>query len=117
VTADADNFLIKPVINYTGLNVPEMPTIQSDNIRIGSIKISEDETSIILRLVEYKGRAAEGLLQLPVYINSVFLTDMMENEIEQLDIINDVVNLKMLPFKILTLKLKIEKPPSQDGKE
>ena len=69
------------------------------------MKKAEDTNDIIVRLYEPFGR--DGMCQIDMcnLFNVANLTDMMENDLEILDIVDGKVSFKIKPFEIATLKL------------
>ena len=55
-------------------NLPLMPAVQSDNVRLAAVKWAEESidsyqaNALILRLVEYRGRPGQATISLPGYI-------------------------------------------------
>ena len=101
--------------------------IDPKNVVLSTLKISEDERAIIIRLYEIEGRKTVAELKFDRKFQSVQATDLLENEIEQ-EVINnnnnninsinnsnndsllsskeDQIRVKVEPFKIVTLKVK-----------
>ena len=102
---DGQNYLATIPVSFKGVNIPEMPVLDSDNIYIAVVKVSEDDQAVIIRLAEYSGIEGKGLLKLPSGVKAVYETDMMEREINALEICNNTVSITAKPFKIITLKL------------
>ena len=82
--------------------------LDQPNIIIETIKPVEadDPSAIILRLYESMGTRTKTSLSIDMPCDVVFLTDMLEKKIKQLDINQGVVNLIFTPFEIKTLFLQ-----------
>jgi alpha-mannosidase len=93
----------------------------SKNAVLDTIKKAEDSDAIILRMYESLGGQASPTIVTPLPIASAHHVDGLEHELEKLDIesAKDVaqLNLKMRPWKIVTLKADLVpgSPSASDG--
>jgi alpha-mannosidase len=86
--------------------------IEPKNIVLSTLKRSEDEMGIIIRIYETEGKKTLARLRFDRIIRSIWLTDLLENNIRQVN--NDFngsknvtrFEIEVEPFKILTLKVK-----------
>ena len=75
-----------------------------------TLKISEDDKkAIIIRFYETEGEKTLARLRFARKVKSIFITDLLENEIKE--VINDqngkdLLEIEVEPFKIITLKIK-----------
>ena len=98
--------------------------IDPRNVVLSTLKISEDGEAIIIRFYETEGKKTTARLTFARQTKSVWITDLLENNIEQIidedgnknnqkkkDNNNNIKNSNPLeievdPFKIVTLKIK-----------
>ena len=73
---------------------------------IESIKVAEDGSGIIVRLYEAYGSRGPLTLRTPLPVQGVSRTDMLESCVQRLSISDGLVQLKIHPFEIVTLKLE-----------
>ena len=80
-------------------------SLVSDGIALEVIKRAEKDDSLILRLVEFRGRHSAGTLQFNSIPEKVCETDLMEwNDGKGLNRNGNTVELEMEPFEIRTLR-------------
>jgi alpha-mannosidase len=83
--------------------------IDPKNIVLSTLKISEDKKAIIIRFYETEGEKTLARLRFARKVKSLFITDLLENEIKVINDQNwkkDVLEIEVEPFKIITLKVK-----------
>jgi alpha-mannosidase len=86
--------------------------IDPNNIVLSTLKISEDKEAIIIRFYETEGKKTLAKLRFARKAKSIWLTDLLENNIKQIiDVIrnkqnNNLLEIEVEPFKIVTLKVK-----------
>ncbi|HEU4447946.1 MAG TPA: glycosyl hydrolase-related protein [Nitrososphaeraceae archaeon] len=86
--------------------------IDPKNIVLSILKISEDREAIIIRFFETEGKKTLAKLRFARKAKSIWLTDLLENNIKQIiDEIrnkqnNNLLEIEVEPFKIVTLKVK-----------
>ena len=83
-------------------------SLDTDHVMINTIKISEDEKGIVIRLHETHGKNTNTILSCSLKINSVFETNMLEENQNILQINNNTLFLNFTPWEIKTIKLKIK---------
>lgn len=77
----------------------------SDGIALEVVKRAEKDDSLILRLVEFRGRHSAGTLHFASKPAKVRETDLMEwNDGEPLKLTGNMLKLEMKPFEIRTLR-------------
>ena len=86
-----------------------LPTLSAEDARISSVKRSEDGRGIIVRICEYHGKAANGVLHLPkeLSVSGAWITDLKEDTESALTIANGEIPLFIKPYEILTVYLKL----------
>jgi len=84
----------------------EMPCkLVSDGIALEVVKRAEKDDSLILRLVEFRGRHSAGTLKFASTPVKVCETDLMEwNDGKSLKLTGSSAELELKPFEILTLR-------------
>jgi alpha-mannosidase len=93
-------------------NLHSFLQIEPKNIVLSTLKRSGDEKVVIIRIYETEGKKALARLRFDRTIKSIWLTDLLENNIRQ--VIDDyngskrknLLEIEVEPFKILTLKVK-----------
>jgi alpha-mannosidase len=117
----AENSIVRDAEGYNaGLlalpgraNLPLMPAVESDNIRMAAIKWAENSpdlrlgNALILRLVEYRGSAGQATINLPGYVHSAAKVNLLERQGEPLSISNGKVQLTLRAWEIATLRLEL----------
>ena len=77
----------------------------SDGIALEVVKRAEKNDSLILRLVEFRGRHSAGTLDFASAPVKVCETDLMEwNDGKSLNLNGNTVELELKPFEIRTLR-------------
>ena len=79
----------------------------SDNVVIETVKVAEDSGDIIVRLYESLGQTSTAKINTSFAVKACYEADLLENQIQQLPIDNNTIELKLTPFKIVTLKLNL----------
>lgn len=79
--------------------------VDSEGIVIETVKIAEDDNSLIVRLYESQGSNVEAALQFGFDVISVQVTDLMERHISELRVVDNHVELIFQPFEIMTLRV------------
>jgi len=94
-------------------NIPLMPSVQSENVRLAAIKWAEESTdsyqanALILRLVEFRGRPGQAIISLPGYIRSAAKVNILERHAESLLVTNGKVQVNLRAWEIATLRLEL----------
>lgn len=78
---------------------------ESDSAIIDSVKLSENEDGLILRLYESKGGEAPTLLRCNFEIGFGEETNLLEKSMEQIPIIGGEINRKVKPYEICTIHI------------
>jgi len=87
------------------LNYNSMFSINQDNVILETIKKSEDDNSIIIRLYESYNRKTIGSINAMTKIKQVFECDLMENEINPVSVNGSSFNIEINPYEIKTYKI------------
>jgi len=77
------------------------------NVVIDSVKQAEDGEGLIVRLYEDQNKSTVAPLKFKASVKSLFLCDLLENEIKALDVVDDQIQLKFKPYEIHTIKLEL----------
>lgn len=80
-------------------------TVSGDNIIIETLKKSEDDNAIIIRLYEAHGIRGKRTVSTSLLVKKIIETNLMEKEEKPLAIKDGKVQLDIKPFQIRTLKL------------
>lgn len=79
--------------------------ISAPNVIAESVKPAEDGTdSFVIRLYECEGTGTETELRVKVPVTSATLTNLLEDELEELRLSGGAVTLRFKPFEIKTVK-------------
>jgi alpha-mannosidase len=95
-------------------NFPMMPSVQSDNVRLAAVKWAEVSTTqhkdnaLVLRLVEYRGRAGQAVISLPVYIRNAAKVNLLERQAQPLVVSNRKVQVNLRAWEIATLRFELD---------
>jgi alpha-mannosidase len=94
-------------------NLPLMPEVQSDNVRLAAVKWAEDTNedrqgnALILRLVEYRGRAGQAIVNLPGYVHHAAQVNLLERQAQTLPVIHNKLQVNLRAWEIATLRLEL----------
>jgi alpha-mannosidase len=80
--------------------------VNADNIIISAIKKSEDENSIIMRLVDMQGKSVDATVNWFGKVNGVNTTNIIEEEDKPLAENADAIKLFITPFSIDTIRIR-----------
>src|SRR5215204_6423862 len=86
--------------------------IEPKNIVLSTLKRSGDEKAIIIRFYETEGKKTLAKLRFARKIKSIWLTDLLENDIKQVidgsngNKMTNFLEIEVEPFRIITLKVK-----------
>ena len=84
--------------------------LESDGIRLEVVKRAEKDDSLVLRLVEIRGRNSEGTLSFTTKPEAVSETDLLEwKRGPVLPLVKNALEIKLTPFEILTLRAEFGK--------
>ncbi len=110
VIKDAYELNYEPLKSYgisKGLDIP-MFLVDAPNVLIETVKTAEDNNGYVVRLYESECNLTNINLKVNFDYVSVCETNMLEEEIEQLESKDGVISLKIKPFEIKTLKFLTE---------
>ena len=82
-------------------------TVDNDAIIVDTLKTAEDSKDIVLRIYESHGSRGSFNLSSTLPVKSVALCNMLETEDQPLELVDGKVNVKVEPFKIITLKVTL----------
>ena len=76
----------------------------ANNIFVETVKLSEDGSDVIVRLFDAKRMNKKVTVNFGFDVKEVYITDMLENNLQKLEVKNNSVTLNVKPFEIVTLK-------------
>jgi len=79
--------------------------ISKPNIVLGAMKKAEDEDGVVLRFYEAYGSRGKVKIKCNFNIKSVFETNLLEEESQELKVENNAIELYFKPYEIKTIKL------------
>jgi len=82
-----------------------LPAFVSDSLILTNVKVSEDKTGIIYRVVDMQGKGGEGTIQLTQAKAAVYECDLNETAIAEITVCDNKANIKAKPFEIKTYKI------------
>jgi len=105
--------LNRPVLLVPGFRAGKFRApcrVESEGIRLEVVKRAEKDDSLILRLVEIRGRHSDGVLHFAAKPDKVSETDLLEwKDGPALPLRGNTLALKLNPFEILTLRVEFKK--------
>lgn len=79
----------------------------SENVIVETIKKSEDDNSIIVRLYESYNKKTHAKIELGFDFKEAYICDMLENNLEKLGSTGRCVNVDITNYEIITLKFVV----------
>ncbi|MBP1913390.1 alpha-mannosidase [Lederbergia galactosidilyticus] len=79
---------------------------QAKHVVLDTIKPAEDDNGLIIRLYESTGGREEANLQLQIPINAVEETNLLEEHMANMPVINGQVRNKYKPYEVKTMRLQ-----------
>ena len=81
--------------------------IASPAVILETIKLAEDESGdIIVRLYESTGVLKQTKIQFGFDIKEAYLTNMLEENTEKIDVKNNEISLELKAFEVKTIRIK-----------
>jgi len=80
--------------------------LDNDSVVVEAVKKAEDSEDVIIRLYECNGSTVPVKMKLGITPESVFLTNLMEQELQEAKLKDNIIEIDFKPFEIITLKLK-----------
>jgi alpha-mannosidase len=90
----------------TALKEFSLVNVDSDSVIVETVKMAEDDNDIIVRLYESQNSDCTAKIEFGFDAISVCETDLMENNIKAIELVENSVSIKFKPFEIITLKVK-----------
>ncbi|MBX3120448.1 MAG: alpha-mannosidase [Fimbriimonadaceae bacterium] len=87
-------------------NLPPLIQVDDRNVVVESVKKAEDSNDLIVRLYECHGSRGFADLFCARPIESAWMCDMEENNVEDIEVADGRVLFNYRPFEIITLKLR-----------
>jgi len=96
------NLLVLP-----GALAADLPAWKLDaaHTQLGALKPAEDGKGIVVRLVETAGRSETVRLHAPKALRKAFVTNMLEEDGQPVELDGDAFAIEMKPWKIVTVRL------------
>lgn len=79
---------------------------KNEKLVIDTVKVSEDEKDVVVRLYEPYRRRGTETLSFGFDVKKVTVSDMLENELYELEVNNNTVEIPFKPFEIITIKVQ-----------
>lgn len=105
VVADAESYNASLLVAPGRATLPAVPRLESDNVRLAALKVSEHGNALILRLHEYRGHPGDATLTLPNATTAV-RTNLLERRDTPLPIQDGKVTLTLRPWEIATVRVR-----------
>jgi len=77
----------------------------NDNVIIETVKMAEKDDDIIVRMYESKNGTEKTTVRFGFDVAKVYITDMLENVISELEVKNNSVDITLGNFEIVTIKV------------
>lgn len=103
---------LQPILMNVGISTQGLPLsysfagVNANNVIISTIKKSEDENNIIMRLVDMQGKSVDAAINWFGKVDGVSSTNMIEEEDRPLPKYGDGIRLLIKPFSIETIRIK-----------
>jgi len=96
-----------PVVVKNGyLHQASFVNIDNPAVIMDTLKTAEDGSgNIIIRMYESRNSYAKACVSLNSEIKSVYVTDMLENNISEIEISDALFNLELKPFEVKTIRI------------
>ena len=88
------------------IHLPSLVTCDAPNVILETIKMAEDGNGIILRLYESRRKRGQAKVHFGFGVESVWVTNLLEENESALSMENDSILLDFKPYKIVTLRVK-----------
>lgn len=111
-TGKEQNQPLRPVVINVAEKTNGLPSsfsfasVNAGNILISTIKKSEDENSLIMRLVDMQGKATNANINWFGKINGVTKTNIIEEDDKPIGESSNSIKIKVNPFSIETLRIR-----------
>lgn len=107
VISDAESFNAGLFALEGRAELPAMPVLTADTVRLAAVKWAEVGHALILRLHEYRGVGGEATFELPFPVESAAKVNMLERRPEPLAVENNRLSLTLRPWEIATVRLEM----------
>lgn len=101
--------MIAKNVDKTNGKLPETHSMihcNNENIIIETVKQAENSDDIIIRLFDCYNRKDIAKIDFGFNVSKVYLCDMLENEIEEIEVTDNSIEIPVKNYEIITLKLK-----------
>jgi alpha-mannosidase len=107
VVADAESFNAGLLALPGRAELPAMPILQADAVRLAAVKWAENGQALILRLHEYRGAGGDAIITLPFAVAGAAKVNMLERQPEPLAMQNQSIELTLRPWEIATVRIEL----------
>ncbi|MBE3070293.1 MAG: hypothetical protein IMZ66_08660 [Planctomycetes bacterium] len=107
VVADAEGYNAGLLVAPGEARLPEGPRVRSDHVRLAAMKRAEKGKALILRLVEFRGRAGEAEVALPWPVRGAAKVNLLEREARPLAVTGGRVRVPVRGWEIATLRVEV----------
>ncbi|MBL1421672.1 MAG: alpha-mannosidase [Alphaproteobacteria bacterium] len=83
-------------------------SVDADNVTIETLKKAEDSDDLILRVFEHANKRVAVNIGFGLPVENVVLVNLMEEGAEPILVENNIIGLKLRPFEIVTLRIKLK---------
>ena len=105
VVADAEGYSAALPVAAGEVRLPARPGVRSPNVRLSALKWAHKGRAMVLRLVEYRGRAGEARVAVPSCVRKVARTNLLERRGRDVPIAGGCVRVRLGPWEIATLRM------------
>ncbi len=103
VVADGIGYNAHMITANGDIDICKLPVFESDDVRVASVKPAEIMNGLIYRLVEYHGKDSKIKITLPEYVKNVYETDLKEDIINKLNVVDNTIEVDVKKYEIKTL--------------
>jgi len=88
-----------------GIDLRSLISVSTPNVIVETVKRAEDGQGMILRLYESQRVRCKTGIRFPVPVKAAWITDLLEENINQLQTLDQNLNLELKPYQIVTLRV------------
>jgi alpha-mannosidase len=103
--AEELNKTLIPIIGNFSIEDTSILSWDKNNIIVGALKQSEDRKGLILRFAEYLGKEEIINFKFGFPVKKIYETNLLEKEYSELKLKDQILEIKVKPFEIKTLKI------------
>ena len=80
-------------------------SVLKPNVIVETVKRAEDGPGVILRLYESQRKRCKSEILFPVPVKAAWITDLLEENVSLLQLLDDGLSLELKPYQIVTLRV------------